>query len=146
MNESTKKFSEKLEKLLDELDREPELTEFLQEDLKRLGDAIKRKGQVVHADPSETILTTTAPPDIQVARRYPTFEEREFAMRYLSVRGIGFAFERAGDSPSLTFKFKWRDGVSRIADYDTLMAQFLRRYRELNPGAFIDVSAILGDV
>lgn len=145
MNESTKRFSEKLEKLLDELDRDPELTEFLQEDLKRLGDAIKRKSHVVHADPSEAILTTTEPPDIQVARRYPTFEEREFAMQYLSVRGIGFAFERAGDSPSLRFKFKWQGGVSRIADYDTLMAHFVRQYRELNPRAFIDESAIQGD-
>ena len=90
---------------------------------------------------TSSVSPTTAPPDIQVLRNYPTFEAREFAMNYLSGRVIGFAFERVGDA-SLEFNVKWRDGIPRLADYDTLMAHFICRYRELNPGAFIDESAI----
>ena len=131
MNESTKKFGEKLEKLLDELDREPELAEFLQEDLKRLGDAIKRSSPGVLPDPTETIITTTAPPDLQFTRYYPTFEDREFALDYISSRGIGFELERVGDT-SLKFKVAWKDGAARVVDYDMLMSHFSHRYRELN--------------
>ena len=93
---------------------------------------------------TSSVSPTTMPPDIEVIRHYPTFEDREFAMNYLSRRVIGFAFARAGDK-SLEFKVKWRDGIPKLADYDTLTAHFLPRYRELNPGAFIDGLSIQGE-
>ena len=80
---------------------------------------------------TSSVSPTTAPPDLQFTRHYPIFEAREFALDYLSSRGIGFAFERVGDT-SLKFKVKWQDGASRVVDYDMLMSHFSHRYRELN--------------
>lgn len=80
---------------------------------------------------TSSVSPTTAPPDLQFTRHYPTYEAREFALDYLSSRGIGFAFERFGHR-SLNFKVAWRDGAARLVDYDMLMSHFSHRYRELN--------------